>query len=257
MSSPFPGMDPYLERASLWPDVHNGLIAAIRDQLAPLLRPRYFVAIEERTYAVTPADMLFAGRADVAVVERVSGDGSVMLEGEEAGVVTVEVPLRDEVRETFLEVRSAANERVVTVLEILSPTNKRAGDGREQYLEKRLGIFATRTHLVEIDLLRMGEPMPVRGWSGQSAYRLLVSRGDRRPSARLMPFSVRQPIPCFVLPLLHDDAEPEVDLGGILHALYDRAGYDLRLNYHTEAEPPLEGGDVAWADTLLREAGLR
>jgi hypothetical protein len=257
MPSPFPGMDPYLERASLWPDVHNGLIAAIRDQLAPLLRPRYFVAIEERTYAVAPDDMLFAGRADVAVVARAPGDEGAALEGEEAGVVTVEVPLRDEVRETFLEVRSASNERVVTVLEILSPTNKRVGTGREQYLEKRLGIFATRTHMVEIDLLRVGEPMPIRGWHGQSAYRLLISRGDRRPSARLMPFSVRQPIPRFVLPLLHDDAEPEVDLGGILHALYDRAGYDLRINYHAEAEPPLEGVDAAWADALLREAGLR
>lgn len=257
MPTPFPGMDPYLERASLWPDVHNGLIAALRDHLAPQLRPRYFVSIEERTYTVAPDDMAFAGRADVAVVERRIGETREAMLPEAPGVVTVEVPLRDEVRETFLEVRSTSDERVVTVLEILSPANKRAGSGREQYSEKRLGIFSTRTHMVEIDLLRAGEPMPVRGWDGRSDYRILVSRGDRRPSARLLPFSMRQPIPSFALPLLRGDDEPQVDLGGLLHALYDRAGYDLRLNYRAGAEPPLAGDDAAWADDLLRGAGLR
>lgn len=257
MPTPFPGMDPYLERPGLWPDVHNGLIAAVRDYLAPLLRPRYFVSIEERTYTVAPDDLIFAGRADVAVVEREPHPPEGDLTADADGGVMVEVPLLDEVRETFLEVRSTANERIVTVLEILSPANKRAGAGREQYAEKRLGIFATRTHLVEIDLLRAGDPMPMRGWGGQSDYRILVSRGDRRPSARLLPFGVRQAIPAFALPLLRGDDEPKVELGGLLHALYDRAGYDLRLDYRADAEPPLDGGDAAWADELLRGAGLR
>lgn len=43
----------------------------------------------------------------------------------------------------------------------------------------------------------------------------------------------------------------------MLHALYDRAGYDLRLNYGSEADPPLEGEDAVWADVLLRAAGWR
>ena len=257
MPTPFPGMDPYLERASLWPDVHNGLIAAFRDYLAPLLRPRYFVSIEERTYLVNPDDLVFAGRADVAVVERWRGETGAVAVMEATDVVTVDVPLRDEVRETWLEVRSTANERVVTVLEILSPTNKRAGDGREQFLEKRLGIFSTRTHVVEIDLLRAGEPMPVFGWGGTSDYRILVSRGDRRPRAALHPFRVRQPIPTFALPLLRGDDEPLVNLGEVLHRLYERAGYDLRLDYRAPAEPPLAGADAAWADELLQAVGLR
>lgn len=257
MPTPFPGMDPYLERPGLWPDVHNRLIATIADDLAPRLRPRYFVSIEERTYTVAPDDLIFAGRADVAVVECGSASVGEAVAADADGVVTVEVPLLDEVRETFLEVRSTANERVVTVLEILSPANKRAGAGRDQYTEKRLGIFGTRTHLVEIDLLRAGEPMPVLGWGGQSDYRLLVSRGDRRPRAQLLPFGVRQPIPSFALPLLRGDDEPQVDIGALLHALYDRAGYDLRIAYRAEAEPPLAAEDAAWADELLRGAGLR
>jgi hypothetical protein len=250
-------MDPYLERPGLWPDVHNRLIAALADALAPLLRPRYFVSIEERTYTVAPDDLIFAGRADVAVVERGIRDPGEAFVADTDGVVTVEVPLLDEVRETFLEVRSVANERIVTVLELLSPANKRTGAGREQYLEKRFGIFGTRTNLVEIDLLRAGDPMPVLGWGGQSDYRLLLSRGDHRPRAQLLPFGVRQPIPSFALPLLRGDDEPKVDLSALLHALYDRAGYDLRLDYRADAEPPLDGEDAAWADELLRTAGLR
>lgn len=226
--TPFPGMNPYLEQPALWPDVHNRLIATIADALAPQLRPRYYVAIEERTYPFVGEDQ------DVS-----------------------EVPVLDEVRETFLEVRSGAHERVVTVLEILSPANKRAGAGRTPYSDKRLGIFSTRTNLVELDLLRAGEPMPVRGWSGRSDYRILVSRGERRPRVELLPFGVRQPIPSPSLPLQPGDTEPRIELGPILHALYDRAGYDLRLNYRTEPDPPLAGDDAAWADALLRTAGLR
>lgn len=256
MPTPFPGMDPYLEQPALWPDVHNRLIAAIADHLAPLLRPRYFVAIEERTYTVAPADLIFAGRADVTVVERLKGIAEAPVVFEPDGAIAVEVPLLDEVRETFLEIRSPAHERVITVLEILSPANKRGG-GRTQYLEKRLRIFGTRTNLVEIDLLRAGEPMPVLGWGGQSDYRILVSRGSRRPKADLLPFSVRRPIPRFALPLLPGDDEPELDLGGLLHALYDRAGYDLRLNYCGAPNPPFGDADAAWADELLRGAGLR
>jgi hypothetical protein len=250
-------MDPYLEQPALWPDVHNRLIAAIADALAPQLRPRYYVAIEERTYAVAADDLVFAGRADVAVVEGRPDDSAQTSATADQAVVVVEVPVLGEVRETFLEVRSAAHERIVTVLEILSPANKRAGAGRTQYIDKRLGIFSTHTNLVELDLLRASEPMPVIGWSGRSDYRILISRGELRPRAELLPFSVRQPIPSPYLPLQPGDTEPRIEIGPILHALYDRASYDLRLNYRAEPDPPLSGDDATWADALLRAAVLR
>ena len=99
--------------------------------------------------------------------------------------------------------------------------------------------------------------MPMRGYHGPSDSRLLVSRAERRPHADLLPFSIRQPIPAFRLPLAPGDDEPEVDLNRLLHDLYDRAGYDLRIDYCAEADPPLMGGDAAWADALMRAAGLR
>jgi hypothetical protein len=256
MQTPFPGMDPYLEQPALWPDLHNSLIVALRDNLAPRLRPRYYVAIEERTYTVEPGDLLLAGRADVAVVGPAYGAALPAPEVAESGGVIVSVDMPDEVRETYLEVRSATGE-VITLIEILSPTNKRPGEGRGLYLRKRRSVIGTLTHLVEIDLLRAGEPMPVSGWAGQSDYRIMVSRGNRRPRALLLPFGVRQPIPSFALPLLPGDAEPAVDLGVLLRALYDRGGYDLRLSYAAPADPPLADADTAWADDLLRAAGLR
>lgn len=258
MPIPFPGMDPYLEQPGLWPDLHNSLIVALRDDLAPRLRPRYYVAIEERTYTVEPGDLVLAGRTDVAVAR----PGQAPEPEREwptapVGAVIVEVELPDLIRETYLEVRAAADGQVVTLLGILSPTNKRPGEGRGQYLRKRRAVLGSLTHLVEIDLLRGGEPMPVQRWSGRSDYRIMVSRGEERPRALLIPFSVRQPIPAFPLPLAAGDPEPAVELGPLLHALYDRGGYDLRLSYRAEAAPPLSAEAAAWADALLRAAGLR
>jgi len=185
MPTPFPGMDPYLEQPDLWPDLHNSLIVALRDELAPRLRPRYYVAIKERTYTVEPADLVLAGRADVAVVrpERAQSPDAPALPSSADGAVIVEVELPDLIRETYLEVRAAADGQIITLIAILSPTNKRPGEGRGQYLRKRRAVLGSLTYLVEIDLLCGGEPMPVQRWWGRSDYRIMVSRGEQRPRA--------------------------------------------------------------------------
>ena len=159
--------------------------------------------------------------------------------------------------ETFLEVREVGSGRVITLVEVLSPSNKRPGDGRDQYERKRLRVLGSQTHLVEIDLLRGGAPLPLRGTIAASHYRILVSRAGQPPRAALLSWSVREPIPPFVLPLQPGDAEPSLELTALLHGLYDRAGYDLRIDYREEPEPPLAGDDAAWVDALLRAAGLR
>ncbi|MEI7773106.1 MAG: DUF4058 family protein, partial [Chloroflexales bacterium] len=124
------------------------------------------------TYTVEPGDLLLAGRADVAVVGPARDMPAPAPERAESGGVVVSVDMPDEIRETYLEVRSATGE-VITLLEIRSPTNKRPGEGRGLYLRKRRSVLASFTHLVEIDLLRAGEPMPVSGWAGQSDYRIM------------------------------------------------------------------------------------
>lgn len=257
MPSPFPGMDPYLEHPTLWPGVHNGLIAALQLSLAPQLRPRYYVAIEERLYITEPDQRVFVGRPDLAVVGHPEAETMLQPAPAASPVLTVQVPLPDEVRETYLEVRETGTDYVVTVLEILSPTNKRPGRGRRLYEDKRMEVLASRTHLVEIDLMRAGEPMPITGHGSASEYRMLVSRGDCRPNATLYAFGRRLPSPPVSLPLKPGDQEPAVDLGRILHDLYDRASYDLRLNYTGDPDPPLASAEAVWADQWLRQKGLR
>lgn len=157
-------MDPYLEQPELWPDVHNGLIAALGDDLSPRLRPNYYLALEERTYLEEPGELVFVGRPDLTVVapEGPSAEPASQPSSTPA-TVEVELPIGAQVRETFLEIRTVGQGHVVTVVELLSLGNKRSGTGRRIYLEKRELVLSTNTSLVEIDLLRAGEPMPPSG----------------------------------------------------------------------------------------------
>ena len=254
MPSPFPGVDPYLENPELWPDVHNRLIAALGDDLSSLLRPRYYVALEERTYLEEPGELVLVGRPDLTVVDRDRhGAERESKQSLTPTLVEVELPIGAQVRETFLEVRTTTEGVVVTVVELLSPGNKRSGTGRRVYLDKRELVLSTHTSLVELDLLRAGEPMPTVGPRVRSDYSILVSRGYRRPKADLIPFGVRDPIPQFPLPLRRGENELTVNLGRVLHALYDRASYDLRIDYEKEPVPPLASDDADWANALVRE----
>lgn len=256
MDSPFPGMDPYLEHPALWPDVHNRVVAAIGDVLSPAVAPRYYVALERRAYVLAPGELVFVGRPDVSVVQAgvgapailaPAGGASAPAGGSASGVLAVDVPMADEVEESYLEVREVSTGVLVTVVELLSPANKQHPEGRRQYEAKRLRMLATMTNLVEIDLLRAGEPMPVSGPDVRADYRILVSRGAQRPRAFLHAFGLRDPIPSVPIPLLPGDPEPTLDLGEVLHGLYRRARFDLRLDYDQPPVPPLGDADAAWA----------
>ncbi len=170
--------------------------------------------------------------------------------------IKVKIPMPVNIREGYLEVREVGTEVLVTTIEILSPTNKRPGKGRQIYEEKRAQVLATRTNLVEIDLLRKGEPMPMMGNDIQSHYRILVCRGDRRPYADLYAFNLQDIIPPFPLPLRSEDTEPVIDLQALLNEVYNIYGYDLVVDYSQQAVPALSETDAAWADALLQKKGV-
>jgi hypothetical protein len=256
MESPFPGMDPYLEHPSLWPDVHNRLIAALADDLSERVAPRYYVGLERRTYLLKADDLVFVGRPDIAVASAAEVSVRTPQPATSVTVLEVEVPMQDEVSENFLEIHEVKTGKLITVLELLSPVNKLHKQGREEYERKRGHIFRSWTNLVEIDLLRAGDPMPVVGAQVQSDYRILVSRGTQRPRAALIAFTLSQPIPTFTLPLLPSDDEPEVALNRILHVVYRRARFDLRLDYTQPPIPPLAAAAAAWAQELITARGL-
>ena len=263
-ANPFPGMNPYLESTGLWPDAHTSIIIGLRDFLAPRLRPDYGVRVEQR---VVVAREPYAGnglaqvRVPDAVVLTAAGAGArretTAAEPQPgAAAVAVALPAAELVRQRYLRVLRADNMEVVAVIEVLSPANKSGAD-RQDYLGKRAEVRASTAHLVEIDLLRAGAPMPVVGDAPQGCYRIIVANGRLRPQADLYAFGLREAIPEFVLPLGKGDAGVIVNLNAVLGHVYSHGSYNMFIDYGRDPEPPLSDGDRAWVDKLLREQGLR
>ncbi|MEL7143020.1 MAG: DUF4058 family protein [Cyanobacteria bacterium J06573_11] len=261
MTSPFPGMDPYLEHPEIWPGVHLFLIAALSDFLSPQLRPKYSVSVEVRMYESLDEQSLLVGIPDVVVQKNKRKEQTqpitVAVAEPKNQPTTVRVPMPVSVRQGFLEVREVATKAVVTAIEILSPVNKRSGPGRQTYKTKRQRVLGSETHLVEIDLLRAHEPMPVYAKNIDSDYRILVSRSESRPQAQLYHFNVTDGMPTFQLPLKDNDQAPTVNLKALLDDIYDRSGYDLKLDYCSSPVPAFSSETTAWLDSLLKTKGLR
>lgn len=260
MPSPFPGMNPYLEHPEIWPGVHHLLISELVRFLSPKLRPKYRVAVEVRMYETPSENSLLVGIPDLIVKPSKTATNPAITNVAVATTTQptkVIVPVPEIRKQGYLEIREVGTEEVITSVEILSPANKRSGKGRQVYEKKRLKVLGSSTHLVEIDLLRAGEPLPFFGNNIESQYRILVSRGNCRPNADLYAFNLQDVIPSLPLPLRTEDTEPVIDLQALLNEIYEIASYDLIMDYSRESVPPLSESDAVWADTLLREQGLR
>ena len=239
MPSPFPGMNPFIEQPELWSEFHSRMIVAIADALDELLSRNYRVAVETRIYLSQDDEQILIGIPDVALTSptsssRDSGDSAIAV----AEPQTVELPQLEEVQERYLEIREGTTGLVVTTLELLSPKNKRAGTGRDAYLQKRQQILSSQTNLVEIDLLRGGRPLPMKG-SRESDYRILVSRSCDRPHAQLYGFNLGQEIPTFGIPLQKGVPQALLQLQPLVHQVYDRARFELAIDYTQVLSPQL------------------
>jgi len=264
MSSPFPGMNPYLENPTTWSNVHSRLIVALANLLGPQIRPKYRVVVEEAVYQRDDADQaVLIGVPDVsvrrsgaasAVPSELSIAGSVAVVSPEP--VLVKVPMPETVRHRYLEIRSIQTSDVIVVIEILSPVNKR-GIGRQKYESKRLEILESQTHLVEVDLLHEGQPMLVLGYECKSHYRVLVSESDKRPRAQLYPFNLQQAVPAFGVPLKLEDDEIVVELKPLLDEIYELSGYDLDIDYGQDPVPKWSVTELEWIDQRLKTQTLR
>jgi hypothetical protein len=259
MPSPFPGIDPYLEQPNFWSSFHFRLIGAMASAIAPQILPKYYIEIETRTYADATDNELLVGIPD-AVVFSASANRNLpeSTRAESAGVAlqnrpqSVQLPIVPEVKERYLEVRELETDRVITVIEVLSPKNKRTGAGRVTYEGKRQQVLNSTAHLIELDLLRADAPMPMNGVLEPWDYRILVSRSEQRPAADLYGFSLREQIPSFPLPLKFEDNSPWVNLQSLVSEVYDEAGYQYRLGYQRPVPPPdLSESDAQWASNLL------
>lgn len=263
MSSPFPGMDPYLENPELWPDVHHELISQIRTALNPALLPRYVARVEMRVYVSDQDDPGREYRVpDVRIEQTPHRKGAKKAKQSEAIAVaeplTIPFLTEEEIEEARLEIRQRESNALVTVIEVLSPSNKiRGSAGRRNFLDKRREVLASNIHWIEIDLLRAGEPSTQRLARADCDYRIVVARCEECRYGKFWPVSIRQPLPVIAVPLRGKDADVLLDLNVVLRAAYDNAAYAVSIDYRRDPVPPLSREDAAWAAKLLRTHGLR
>jgi hypothetical protein len=268
MPSPFSGMDPYLEDPDLWPDVHAELITDVRQHLTPKLLPNYVARVEQRTYLFDqddPASELYVV-PDARILERewpaaqqpsagLSATGTLAI----ADPIDVTGLVVREVRQRYLEIRDRTNQRVVTVIEILSPSNKVTGSASRRAFEaKRQEVSESDASWLEIDLLRRGSPTINFANVPRSAYRAYADRTLTDGRQQLAwPIRLRERLPVLPVPLKPGEADVTLDLQAVLQAAFERAAYDQNINYGRPSNPPLNPDDAEWADALLREKGLR
>jgi len=252
MSSPFPGMNPYLEQDHVWQDFHQSAIPVMRELLIGQVRPNYLVKIDEFLFIheLPDSDRRLLGRGDVTIgparpAAQTERGGSV-LTAPDHGQVPVGIDFE---RHSFLEIRDRLGQHLIAVIEMLSPSNKQPGPDREQYLAKRRQLFASAVHLVEIDLLRGRPRMPVEGLA-QCDYCVMVSRFEDRPRVGLWPIGLRDRLPVIPIPLRSPDGDARLDLQLVLDRVYDAAGYEDYL-YSTAPQPPLRPEDDAWARQFI------
>lgn len=220
MKSPFPGMDPYIEARGLWGDFHVNIIVDIKRSLIEMVPDRYLVRIKEREYYVL---------------------------GGQKGTIA------EEHREAFVEISEAVSGQLVTCIEVLSPSNKLPDSlGRNLYLQQRQSLFLNNINLVEIDLLRDGERMPMLDPWPSSPYMLLVGQAMKNKHCHVCPATFRKRLPTIPVPLAKPDPELRLDLQPIIDGIYESSRYYRSIDYSKPLSPPLSPEDSAWLKDRLQ-----
>lgn len=275
MSSPFPGMDPYLE-GEMWQEFHETLAGAIRGQLLRKL-PEKYVALLAKRYVIAPPSVGGQLGSGLSIVDwpthRViypdvhmvaprpptlrepsvdySADVAVMMPA-----VELASPMPEEVPLLGVEIRDLAQRRLVTLIEILSPVNKR-GTGAREYAERRIELLQTRTHILEIDLLRGGTRIELLAEPPLASYYVYLSRTERRPYTQIWPVSLRQRLPAVPVPLLSPDPDVVLDLQAAVGACFALVGYERLLDYTSPPPPPpVDATESEWIASCLESVGL-
>ena len=257
MPSPFPGMDPFLESSSLWSDFHGDFLYTMREVLVPKVRPKYIVLAQVQVVVMQePEEKVGTIVPDVLVVE---GESPLLPEPERestavatAAPAVVRLALTQKREQVYLEIRERETRRLVTIIELLSPSNKKFGSPAwGDYLKKRDAIFASDVHLVELDLLRGGTRMPMGDPLPEGDFYAIISRSYRRPYCEVYSWTLREKMPTIPIPLLKGDPDVNLDLQAVFNTVYERAGYDYSLDYERELEPPLKPEDAKWVRECL------
>ncbi len=251
MTSPFPGMDPYLESQTHWSGFHHLLADEIMAQLNAILSDKYYAELEIKTsleeVGISRTHLIYP---DVAVLEVEPSETAPSKSG---GTVLPAPVQRVALPETHRRLRTIQvyltdDKTLVTTLEILSPANK-FGQGRLQYRQKRERILHSHVHLVELDFLRAGQRP---GWEVidpplETDYVCLVNRADDSPArlSEIWPIALNEPLPMLPIPLLIPDPDIILNLGEVMPQIYRRAAYARRIDYSQPVPPPKLRPEIA------------
>jgi Protein of unknown function (DUF4058) len=262
MASPFPGMDPYLERH--WGDIHIQLIAAACAQLNQKLPGDLYARGQEYVRLETAGNGNGSPGGyypDVRVIEQAAPSPTAATAATLPAAPLVVSRIPYPVQRSIHIIDAQSGGRVVTAIELLSPANKVGEAGREAYRHKQRDLLAGGVNLVEIDLLREGgyvlaapeENLPP---AYREPYRICVVRANRPATAEVYRVSLRESLPSIRIPLRPVDADVALELQPLLGQAYSNGRYE-NIDYRVEPAPPLQGEDASWANALLREKGRR
>jgi hypothetical protein len=262
MPSPFPGMDPWPETPGVFPGVHSLIIAQILEALNPRLPPPYLATIDK----LVRVDPELRTEPDVSAFspgERTEG-GVAAEPFADAGMVA---GLSERVLELwdrpYLDIRAGEGDRLITAIELLSPSNKMAGEsGRAACQHKQEEFRPGGVNAVEIDLLRGGAhttavPLArLRQVSAEYDYHICTTAVGEPTRHHVRPFRMTDPQPPLVVPLEPGVAPVTLELRPLFDRVYDIGVYQRWARYATrQPDPPLTPGRQAWAEGMVRERG--
>jgi hypothetical protein len=265
-------MDPYLEDPAIWPDFHNAFAGDLRAMLNAILPRPYYARLESRPeVGIVDEDESRRIVPDVGIV-RLRHEPSTQPRSRSTPVAVAErrprteqtaslrIAVSDEpIQHHFVEIRDASSgHALVTLIEIVSPSNKRRGEDRNSYRTKQREVLDSDANLIEIELLGVGEPVaalpPVIAALGagqrRGRYLVAVSRAWERtptPDFELFPFGLDDPLPCISVPLRQTQDEVLLDLQHVFDRSYDTGPYELGAVEYSEPPPvPLNDDELAW-----------
>jgi hypothetical protein len=250
MSSPFPGMDPYLEDKEIWPSFHHLLADELMTQLNTVLSPKYYADIEVRTIlqevGISTTHLVYPDTAVLEVAPQTPTQDAAVAIPAAPIRRTAMIPRRTKLR--AVRVYVTETKKLVTSIEILSPVNKR-GHGLKKYRQRRERILRSDVHLIELDLLRSGQRP---GWEVNEPpidtdYIILLNRAHDIRTSEIWPIALNEPLPTLPVPLLPPDPDAPLDLGTATKNVYARAAYARRIDYKQPVpEPPLRPAMKTW-----------
>ena len=261
MPSLFPGIDPYLEAQSLWEGFHQRYVTYLCDALNDRLPRDYVATLGEHLHLVelTPREAKQI-LPDVAILgeerKAVRGGARTKRAGGTLTLEPITIPLprvTREVRDVWIELRRPPERAPITVVEMLSPTNK-LGEGLGEYRLKRRKMLRQKVHLVEFDFLLGGQRLPMGRALPRGDYYALVARAERRPDCDVYAWTIRDPLPPIPIPLLAPDPDVVLDLGAVFATSYERGRYARLIDYSAPLTLVRKPEDRAWAEGMARRA---